>query len=49
MEKFFGNNKNVLFLNLTYKIIEQEMNKIAMHNHVIFRPRNAMYNFIIWI
>ena len=34
----FGNNKNVLFLNLNYKIIEQEMNKIAIHTHVIFRP-----------
>ena len=41
-EKCFGNNKNVLFLN--YKIIEQEMNKIAIHTHVIFRPCNAMFS-----
>ena len=24
-------------------MIEQEMNKIAIHTQVIFRPRNAMY------
>ena len=42
MEKCFGNNKNVLFLNLNDKIIEQEMNKMAIHTHVIFRPRNAL-------
>ena len=42
-EKCFGNNKNVLFLNLNDKIIEQEMNKMALHTHVIFRPRNAMF------
>ena len=34
---------NVLFLNLNDKIIEQEMNKLAIHTHVIFRPRNAMF------
>ena len=39
----FGNNKNVLFLNLNDKIIEQEMNKTGIHTHVIFRPRNAMF------
>ena len=38
--KCFGNNKNVLFLNANYKIIEQEMNKMAIHTHVIFKPRN---------
>ena len=38
-----GNNKNVLFLNLNDKIIEQEMNKMAIHTHVIFRPHNAMF------
>ena len=27
--KCFGNNKNVLFLNSNYKIIEQEVNKMA--------------------
>ena len=27
-------------LNLSYKIIEQEMNKIAIHTHVIFIPRH---------
>ena len=43
MEKCFGNNKNVLFLNLNLKTIEQEMNKLAIHTHVIFRPRNAMF------
>ena len=32
-EKCFGNNKNVLFLNSNYKIIEQEMNKMAIHTH----------------
>ena len=37
-EKCFGNNKNVLFLNLNDKIIEQEKNKMAIHTHVIFRP-----------
>ena len=31
------------FLNLNDKIIEQEMNKMAIHTHVIFRPRNAMF------
>ena len=41
-EKCFGNNKIVLFLNSNYKIIEQEINKIAIHTHVFFRPRNAM-------
>ena len=30
-KKCFGNNKNVLFLNLNDKIIEQEMNKMAIH------------------
>ena len=40
------NNKNVLFLNLNDKIIEQEMNKLAIHTHVNFRPRNAMFLFI---
>ena len=24
--------------------IEQEMNKIAIHTHVIFRPRNTMFS-----
>ena len=37
------NNKNVLFLNLNDKIIEQEMNKLAIHTHVNFRPRNGMF------
>ena len=31
------------FFNLIYKIIEQEMNKMAIHTHVIFRARNAMF------
>ena len=39
----FGNNKNVLFLNLNDNIIEQEMNKLAIHTHVNFRPRNTMF------
>ena len=26
------------------QIIEQEMNKIAIHTHVIFRPRNAIFS-----
>ena len=39
----FGNNKNVLFLNLKDKIIEQEMNKMAIQTHVIFRPCNTMF------
>ena len=43
-EKCFGNNKNVLFLISNYKIIEQEMNKMAIHTHVIFRPCNAMFS-----
>ena len=43
MEKCFGNNKNVLFLNLKDKIIEQEINKMAIHANVIFRSRNAMF------
>ena len=43
-EKCFGNNKNVLFLNLNDKIIEQEINKMAIHTHVSFRPRNATWN-----
>ena len=42
--KCFRNNKNVLFLYSKYKIIEQEMNKRAIHTHVIFRPRNAMFS-----
>ena len=25
-------------------MIEQEMNKMAMHGHVIFRPHNAMFS-----
>ena len=25
------------------EIIEQEMNKIAIHTHAIFRPHNAMF------
>ena len=29
---------------LNYKIIEQEMDKITIHTHVIFRPRNAMFS-----
>ena len=33
--------KMYYFVNSNYKIIEQEMNKIAIHTHVIFRPRNA--------
>ena len=44
LEKRFGNNKNVLLLNSNYKIIEQEVNKIAIHTHVIFRPCNAMFS-----
>ena len=39
----FGNNKNVLFLNINDKFFEQEMNKMALHTHIIFRPRNAMF------
>ena len=35
--------KNVLFKKLHDKIIEQEMNKMAIHTHVIFRHRNAMF------
>ena len=27
-----------------YKITEQEMNKMAIHSHVIFRPRDAMFS-----
>ena len=42
-EKCFRNNKNVLFLNLNDKIIDKEMNKLAVHTHVNFRPRNAMF------
>ena len=41
--KCFGNNKNVLLLNLNAKFIEQEMNKLAIHTHVNFRPRNTMF------
>ena len=26
------------------KVIEQEMNKMAIHTHVNFRPRNAMFS-----
>ena len=36
--------KNILFLNSNYKIIEHEMNKMAIHTHVIFRPLNAMFS-----
>ena len=32
------------FLYSNYKIIEQEMNKMAIQTHVIFRPRNAMFS-----
>ena len=35
--------KMYYFLNLNDKIIEQEMNKLAIHTHVNFRPRNAMF------
>ena len=42
-DKYFGNNKHVLFLNLNDKIIQQEINKMAIHTHVIFKPRNAMF------
>ena len=28
-------------------MIEEEMNKIAIHTHVIFRSRNAMF-FFYW-
>ena len=28
-------------------MIEQEMNKIVIHTHVIFRPRNAMFSLLI--
>ena len=31
-------------LHSKYKIIEQEMNKMAVHTHVIFRPCNAMFS-----
>ena len=31
------------FFYLNDKIIEQEMNKMAIHTHAIFRPRNAMF------
>ena len=41
--------KNVLYLNLNYKIIEQEMNKMAIHIHVIFRPRNAMFLLLSFV
>ena len=34
----------LLFLYSYYKIIEQEINKMAIHTHVIFRPRNAMFS-----
>ena len=34
--------KSVYYIYSNYKNIEQEMNKMAMHTHVIFRPRNAM-------
>ena len=34
--------KMYYFLNVNDKIIEQEKNKMAIHTHVIFRPRNAM-------
>ena len=37
--------KVVLEITKMYKIIEQEMNKMAIHTHVIFRPRNAMLYF----
>ena len=37
------NNKNVLFFNLNDKIIQQEMIKMAIHTHDIFRPRNTMF------
>ena len=33
----------MLFLYSKYKIIEQEMSKMALHTHAIFRPRNAMF------
>ena len=45
----FGNNKNVLFLNSNYKTIEQEMNKMAIHTHVIFRLRNNMFSLWAFI
>ena len=35
IETCFGNNKNILFLNSTYKIIVQEMNKTAIHTHCL--------------
>ena len=31
------------FFNLNDKIIEQEMNKLAIHTHVNFKPRNALF------
>ena len=44
-EKCFGNNKHVLFLNSNYKIIEQEMNKMA--TYVIFRHVTIHHSLII--
>ena len=35
--KFFS------MINLNDKMIEQEMNKMAIHTHVIFRPHIAMF------
>ena len=26
------------------QLLEQEINKMAMHTHAIFRPRNAMFS-----
>ena len=37
-------NKRRSVLYSYYKIIEQEINKMAIHTHVIFRPRNAMFS-----
>ena len=33
-----------LFLYSNYRNIGQEMNKMAIHAHAIFRPRNAMFS-----
>ena len=40
---------NVIFFNLNYKIIEQEMNKVAIHTHVIFRPLYKIHVFLPYL
>ena len=36
--------KMYTIINLNDKIIQQEMNKMAIHTHVIFRPHGTGYN-----